>query len=90
MLQKPRNNFFPFLLGKLAFRPPGLGSHSMRATASYLYEGLAAAAIEPYAADRDRISAFSINLVVHSIFWSLVLHIFWSSGLGLWTQLAQS
>ena len=29
----------------------------MRVTASYSYEGLVALAIEPYAADRDRVSA---------------------------------
>ena len=30
----------PFLARILAFQPPGLGSYSVRVTASYLYEGL--------------------------------------------------
>ena len=35
---------FP-VAGILAFQPPGLGSYSMRVTASYSYEGLVAAAL---------------------------------------------
>ena len=31
--------------GILTFLPPGMGSYSMRATASYSYEGLVAAAL---------------------------------------------
>ena len=41
-------NFFdhlPFFVGVLGFAPPGLGSYSMRATTSYLYEGLGAMAL---------------------------------------------
>ena len=33
----------------------------MRVTASYLYEGLVAEAIEPYAADRDGVSAVGLS-----------------------------
>ena len=50
----------PFLASVLAFRPPGLGSYLMRATASYSNEGLVAAAIEPYAADCYRVSAVGL------------------------------
>ena len=37
-------NIFP-VTGILAFLPPGLGSYSMRVTASYSYEGLVASAL---------------------------------------------
>ena len=52
----PRGRFLchlPFLEGILGFRPPGLGSYSMRATASCSYEGLVAPPIEPYAVDLE-------------------------------------
>ena len=38
--------FFFAFAGILAFPTPGLGSYLMKATASYLYEGLVAAASE--------------------------------------------
>ena len=49
----------PFLVVILAFLTLHLGLTLKRATASYLYEGLVTAAIEPYAADRDRVSAIT-------------------------------
>ena len=53
----------PFLVGILAFLTLHLGLTSMRATASYSYEGLVVAAIEPYAADRDKLSvSISVSL----------------------------
>ena len=44
---RPDNSFcdhLPSLAGILAFGTPGLGSYTMKATASYSYEGLVAAA----------------------------------------------
>ena len=38
----------------------------MRVTASYLYEGLVATAIEPYAADRDGVSAKGFAFLILS------------------------
>ena len=46
----------PFLAGILIFLTLHLGLTLMKATASYSYEGLVAADIEPYAADRDGVS----------------------------------
>ena len=48
---------FPFLAGILIFLTLHLGLTSMRATAYYSYEGLVAAAIDPYAAYPDGVSA---------------------------------
>ena len=53
-------------MGILAFRPPGLGSYLMKMTSSYWYEGLVAAAIEPYAADCDGVSAIGCETI---FFW---------------------
>ena len=47
----------PFLTGILTFSTLHLDLTLVRVTASYLYEGLVAAAIEPYAADCDWVSA---------------------------------
>ena len=44
-------------MGILVFSTLHLGLILMRATASYLSEGLVAVAIEPYAADHDGVSA---------------------------------
>ena len=44
----------PFPLGILAFRTPGLKSNSMRATASYLHEGLVAMALHYYISQPQR------------------------------------
>ena len=45
--------YLPFLAGILAFSTLHLDLTSVRATASYSYEGLVAMAIEPYVADCD-------------------------------------
>ena len=47
----------------LIFSTPHLGLTLMRATASYLYEGLVASPFVPYAADRDGVS--TIGCVGH-------------------------
>ena len=53
MSQSPFFSHRPFL----AFLTLYLDLTSVRATASYLFEGLVAAAIEPYATDCGRVSA---------------------------------
>ena len=71
----------PFLAGILSSQPPGLGSYSMRMTASYSHEGLVAAAIEPYAADSDIfliekiISMFLVTINVNTVLTKLCLYI---------------
>ena len=46
----------------LSCQPPGLGSYLMRATTSYLYEGLVATALFEPAADHDRVSARCVRV----------------------------
>ena len=53
----------PFFAGILFFLTHHLGLTLMRATASYLYEGLVASPFVPYAADRDGVS--TIGCVGH-------------------------
>ena len=48
---------------------PSLGLTSLRATASYLYEGLVAANVEPCAADCDGVAAISNSPLLFTSSW---------------------
>ena len=56
---------FP-VVGILAFGPPGLGSYLMRATESYLFEGLVAAALFEPAVNCDRVESIEKTTLMFS------------------------
>ena len=60
----------------LAFQPPGLGSYSMRAAASYSYEGLVAASSFEPAVNCDGIINCTSHLQIRSSYISILLEAF--------------